>query len=943
MAENSANEAATTAEQIISTNIAKINDSAIEFYANNINILNEVAKKYPMLNRPEKIELANKQILANASPELLEYSKFLNGGSLPNDARLLGKNAGRMILKSLDAGASSAEVINMLLKAGISGRNSTAAKALLQTGDINAYNAVMRQGESELIAELSNNVRNQAKNESIAQILNSAKEQAIKNDEMLKKGIGNQDLDDVTAKFISEKSGKEFEVAENGFGRELMKYEGKEASDDMKRSFSAWEAQGQKADITLNDGRKVVYLSPDEAVELSYGNAYLYGHKSYEELMATKMAESLEQKFNRLKTHPAYENLLKMRENTLARELKGEKVGGSKPTVFYEPQSQRYLRTGGGGGIDNPEREIRISKSDVAKLRSGKADVALAIKLENSLEALTGDPAASGVLDHLLTRDFHLGTAEYKKGLVAPKTAENSRISSDEVAKNTENSRIQDDIDAALWKGVEETQNFIIKARRNFEIKHNITPIKEFGTNYAEFYHGGANAIRKLFAERQGQVAGAFERKELEKLSGNGDIDLVWGEAKTANGDIKGYGLSKIEAKHLNDFASFNGDTPHDKLINGLNEIIEKGEIESKNGVDTIIYKKGNSEFKVGLSKGWDNQGKNNWIITAYNNKKVLGSSETSYHDTFTAKEPLANQRANSTTSSVKSQAENQANLAQFTAEFSKAYNAIKNIGKYTGLFENDYKQIASLSLKDFTQRLKNDIQAYEELAELQEIAYKATNGLLDNDEYMRYFNVTQGQKGYLTKAQSIQNNAFEILDQAPNYISGLYNEISRLKALKTLNNEQDETLNKALKQVNTNAILDLAGGTNYKLMATKIKTALNALMRAKKILDEAPKPKATTTANKSGQNIKSTGKMPEISAGSKIKNEIFKNFMADEGVVQAAIVNDFANFKLFAKNKLDDLLVDAYQKSPDETRKLFDNVIGEFEPALKDPKQRAR
>ena len=442
MADNIAAAAAKHSEQIISTNIAKINDGSIEFYANNINILNEVAKKYPMLSKPEKIELANKQILANASAQLLEYSKFLNGGSLPNDARLLGKNAGRMILKSLDAGASAQEVINMLLKAGISGRNSTAAKALLQTGDINAYNAVMRQGEAELIAELSNNVRAQAKNEIIGQILNSAKPQAIKNDEMLKKGLGNQDLDDITTKFISEKTGKEFEVAENGFGRELMKYEGKEASDDMKRSFSAWEAQGQKADITLNDGRKVVYLSPDEAVELSYGNAYLYGHKSYEELMATKMAESLEQKFERLKRHPAYENLLKMRENKLAKELKGEKVGGSRPTVYYEPQSDRYLRTAGGGGIDNPEREIRISKSDVAKLRAGKVDEALAIKLENSLEALTGDPAASGVLDHLLTRDFHLGTAEYKKGLVETKTPENSRISGDEVAKTAENSRI---------------------------------------------------------------------------------------------------------------------------------------------------------------------------------------------------------------------------------------------------------------------------------------------------------------------------------------------------------------------------------------------------------------------------------------------------------------------------------------------------------------------
>ena len=196
-----------------------------------------------MLNKDEQIELANKQILANASAELLEYSKFLNGGALPNDARLLGKNAGRMILKSLNAGASKQEIIDMLLKAGISGRNSTAAKALLQTRDINAYNAQMRGGEAELIAELSQNVRVATKNESIGAILGSAKEKAIKNDELLKKGVGNQGLDDVINTFKSSKSGKEFEVAENGFGRELLSYDGVAANEEMKRAFWAWEAQ----------------------------------------------------------------------------------------------------------------------------------------------------------------------------------------------------------------------------------------------------------------------------------------------------------------------------------------------------------------------------------------------------------------------------------------------------------------------------------------------------------------------------------------------------------------------------------------------------------------------------------------------------------------------------------------------------------------------------
>lgn len=201
-------------------------------------------------------------------------------------------------------------------------------------------------------------------------------------------------------------------------------------------------------------------------------------------------------------------------------------------------------------------------------------------------------------------------------------------------AQTAQKQVINEKMTHALPKTSTDKQAFIAKnstttANKSQEI--NIEPIKEFGTNYAEFYHDGANAIKKLLTERQGQVAGAFEREEL------GDIDLVWGEFKVVKGEIKGYGLSKIEAKHLNDFESFKGDTPQEKLINGISEIIQKGVLDSKNGVDTIIYEKGNSEFRVGLSKGWNNQGDNRWIITAYNNKKVSSESiETSYHDTFT-------------------------------------------------------------------------------------------------------------------------------------------------------------------------------------------------------------------------------------------------------------------------------------------------------------------
>ena len=167
--------------------------------------------------------------------------------------------------------------------------------------------------------------------------------------------------------------------------------------------------------------------------------------------------------------------------------------------------------------------------------------------------------------------------------------------------------------------------------RQNIQKELNIEPIKEFGTNYAEFYHDGKNAIRKLLAERQGQVAGAFEREEL------GDIDLVWGEVKTANGDIKGYGLSKIEAKHINDFANFKGDTPQEKLINGISEIIEKGEIKPRSGQDGVNIEY--NGFIIGINKGFNGAGDNKWVVTAFDNSVSIAEkkAKTARTDNFTS------------------------------------------------------------------------------------------------------------------------------------------------------------------------------------------------------------------------------------------------------------------------------------------------------------------
>lgn len=88
--------------------------------------------------------------------------------------------------------------------------------------------------------------------------------------------------------------------------------------------------------------------------------------------------------------------------------------------------------------------------------------------------------------------------------------------------------------------------------RGKIEQELNIQPLKEFGENYAEYYHDGKGALQKLLIEKQGQVAGAFHRKDL------GDIDLVWGDrnfglshiVNRREEDFIKQGLNKIEAKN---------------------------------------------------------------------------------------------------------------------------------------------------------------------------------------------------------------------------------------------------------------------------------------------------------------------------------------------------------------------------------------------------------
>ncbi|BDQ29731.1 hypothetical protein ASB7_15680 [Helicobacter ailurogastricus] len=168
------------------------------------------------------------------------------------------------------------------------------------------------------------------------------------------------------------------------------------------------------------------------------------------------------------------------------------------------------------------------------------------------------------------------------------------------------------------------------------------TPLKieanpAFGENFAEYAGKGAEAVKKLLEEKRGQVSGAFYRPDLGESGGY--IDLVWGnyELKAAPGakKPKSYGLSKILEKHAKDFESFKGADVGEKLANGLEYLIESGELrESPTKIKTIVVPTEQGEFRVGLSKGWMGEGENTWVITAYEYKnppvETFGQSTSS-------------------------------------------------------------------------------------------------------------------------------------------------------------------------------------------------------------------------------------------------------------------------------------------------------------------------
>ncbi|WP_120801551.1 DUF3519 domain-containing protein, partial [Helicobacter pylori] len=149
-----------------------------------------------------------------------------------------------------------------------------------------------------------------------------------------------------------------------------------------------------------------------------------------------------------------------------------------------------------------------------------------------------------------------------------------------------------------------------------------ITPLKEFGKNYAEFALKPREALEKLLQEKNGQVAGAAFRNDL------GGIDFVWGK------DGKdGYGLAHILEKREKQYTrlGLNADQIKertDELLKSIPEVIEKGTL-FKDDLGRVSVEL--NDVKVGLTNQWfGNDLNNHLIVTSYEkNEKVLRELET--------------------------------------------------------------------------------------------------------------------------------------------------------------------------------------------------------------------------------------------------------------------------------------------------------------------------
>ncbi|HEF3568490.1 TPA: hypothetical protein R9126_000127 [Campylobacter upsaliensis] len=217
------------------------------------------------------------------------------------------------------------------------------------------------------------------------------------------------------------------------------------------------------------------------------------------------------------------------------------------------------------------------------------------IKLEKELKRTNFNSNTSRLIDEFMQNleDFN----REKEQFLEAKRIEQARIKEEEQAR----------INAI--KTAQENAYNAQEANLGNDILEPSSLKEDFGENFAGYK--GKEAIEKLLEEQRGQVRGAFYKEGL------GEIDLVWGD--------ENFGLRHILNKHGDEF---------EDLAKELDEIIQNGEVVKRTNRDeayNIEYK----GFKVGINKGFNKQGENKWVVTAFDDN-VEKTAKTAPANDFT-------------------------------------------------------------------------------------------------------------------------------------------------------------------------------------------------------------------------------------------------------------------------------------------------------------------
>ncbi|WP_459072366.1 putative barnase/colicin E5 family endoribonuclease, partial [Helicobacter pylori] len=301
------------------------------------------------------------------------------------------------------------------------------------------------------------------------------------------------------------------------------------------------------------------------------------------------------------------------------------KLNEFKGEVFTTPKAKQYIDIA--KGFDKLFRNDATIAGKINYATTKDIKSPLATSLEGALRQKITQRLVNNIVRNIPTTYIFKKLDELSGGAALKyhiqRALERSHSISD-FTQSLELSAKKSKFSNATMQKIEEITQGIKSAQENIT-KHEealqdaITPLKEFGKNYAEFALKPKEALEKLLKEENGQVAGAVFRDDL------GGIDLVWGK-----GGKDGYGLAHIlerrEAQAL-EYPNITKQQAKDyalSIIHSLPEILEHGLRADANDRITIKH----NGFIVGLNDGWMKQKlQNKWVVTScevYDENKEL-------------------------------------------------------------------------------------------------------------------------------------------------------------------------------------------------------------------------------------------------------------------------------------------------------------------------------